>query len=815
MSHLRRWTALAALWAALTVVPPGCGGGGSGGTGSPTGGGGGARIGRGVAPTVVGWTDSTFQNGSAYKTGSSAPANLLESERLSDGSLPKKTYLRFDLTGAFAAGTTVLSSSLVLTVYRENGAYGSPNDFLEARRLLTTWTGSGDKTYVAPPAPPDGSVEATSMPDGSGGDPNVLTPPLPIEIPLAPALVQSWIDTPAGNNGIAVVPSPANDGIQLHFFSPSEATVAYRPLLKLRTTTDTNLAPTASLTANVSSGPAPLTVTFTGSGSDPDGSIAAYRYDFDDGQVGSTASATHQFVRPGTYFVNFTVADNLGKMATAIAVITATDPTTPAAYPSIGFHPPGGEPSASLESIAPGLARPLPSSRRDVLVWSDQIDFTPGPQDAQGVFAARAMVGSQKMPQNRIQVVRGQNPLFRVLQYHLAYGLTRAGDWIDKNTFGPERTKFDAWMASKGYGATQEAGLIINSPRSSYLASSDSPSWGSLYDHALRCAADFYYADPGYDPGGGSLWRRYIVEETLRRMTMNDAGYNFDGTFFDTSSEPGSNLDAWCGPNASTWYQDSDISSIATNTAYAAWWNARASSYYAAVRSAYSGASRYLVIPNTFTMTTNWCEPEYVAQTDGGFVEAFACSSNSASLAAAGAGEWERSFDRICARITGAGKVLLAVPWPDASNVALREFCVASFLLVKNDTSYYSLNSGGLPASPNGSPANPRWFPEFEIGIGSTLDPAPSSVHLLRVAGSSGGGLYARWYAGGLVLVNTSLTTTFSISLDRTYYPVTFSGGGWVQVSGAKSAQTLSTGAGVNGTYNVPPDTGRILRATP
>src|SRR6185295_6755863 len=480
---LRRWLALAGLWFALTFVPPGCGGGGSGGgVGAAGGGGGTTRIGRGVAAPGGAWTDSSFQNGVAYKTGSTAAANLLETERLSDGSFPKKTYIRFDLTGAVPAGSTVLSASLVLTVYRENGAYGSPNDFLEVRRLTQPWTGAGDRSYVAPPAAADGTVEVPSLPDGSGGDPNVLDTPLPIEVPLATALVQSWIDVPAGNNGVIVLPSPANDGLQLHFFSDQEATVSRRPLLKVRTTLDANLPPTANVVPSVGSGPAPLTVTFTGSGNDPDGTIQAYRYDFDDGQVGTTAGAVHTFTHPGTYFVNFTVADNQGKTATAITVITATDPTVPATFPSVLFHPPGGEPAASTQSVAPGLARPLPSSRRDVLVWHDQIDFTPGAQDAQGVFAARAMVGSQKMPQNRISVVRGQNPLFRVLQYHLAYGLTRGDDWVDKNVFGPEKGKFDAWMTSKGYGATQLGALIINSPRSTYLASSEAPNWGSLYD---------------------------------------------------------------------------------------------------------------------------------------------------------------------------------------------------------------------------------------------------------------------------------------------------------------------------------------------
>jgi len=785
------------------------------------------RIGRGVPQPAGTTTTVTFRNGeddywgtADYKTGSSAPANLLEVE-ISGGVILKKTYIRFDLASSeIPAGAGVVSASLVFTVYRENGC-GQASDFLDARRLTQAWTGSGDRTYSAPPNPADGVLLVPALPDGAGGDPNVLPVPQPIEIPLSPSLVQGWLDNPSSNNGIAVLPSEDSNGMQLHFFSTQESTVSHRPLLSVSYTTDTNEAPEAFVSAAPTTGDAPLAVAFTGSGADADGYIRAYRYDFDDGTTALTASVNHVFQSPGVYYVNFTVMDDGGKMDTAIAVITVSEPNVPAEYPSIGFHPVGGEPAASAESVAPGMTRPLPSSRRNILVWHDQIDFNPAAHTAQAVFCARNTVGSQKMPQNRIEVVRAYNPGWRVLQYHLAYGLTRSGDWTDKNVYGPEKTKFDEWMAAREYGNNQLKALIINSPLSSYSSSVDDPDWDVLYgengifDNSLRNSSEFYYCDPGYDPGGGALWRRYIVDETLRRMQMNDPGFNFDGTFFDTSHEPGPNLADYCGASAAQWYTDSDVCSIPTASQYADWWNARATAFYTAVRAAYSSGGRYLVLPNCNRMTTGWYEPAYLAAVDGGFVESFGCATETTSLVSSGAGTWELSFGRTVQYIAGAGRVLLAVPTPDVSAVNLRMFCVASFLLIKNDTSYYTLNASGLGAPPNGYSGNPEWFPEFEIDVGSYLDDCPGSLDGLRVAGSSGGGLYARWYTGGLVLVNSSPSTTYSIELDRQYYQVSFSGGGWVATNGSKPAMTLSTGGAVSGTYNVPPNSGRILRVAP
>lgn len=71
--------------------------------------------------------------------------------------------------------------------------------------------------------------------------------------------------------------------------------------------------PVASLTANPTSGTAPLVVSFDASASaDPDGTIASYVWDFGDGTTASGATASHTFTQAGTFTVNLTVTDQGG-----------------------------------------------------------------------------------------------------------------------------------------------------------------------------------------------------------------------------------------------------------------------------------------------------------------------------------------------------------------------------------------------------------------------------------------------------------------------------------------------------------------------
>jgi PKD repeat protein len=62
---------------------------------------------------------------------------------------------------------------------------------------------------------------------------------------------------------------------------------------------------------------------FDGRGSnDPDGTIAAYAWDFGDGATGTGATATHAYAGPGTYTVRLTVTDHAGQKTTVTRPVT-------------------------------------------------------------------------------------------------------------------------------------------------------------------------------------------------------------------------------------------------------------------------------------------------------------------------------------------------------------------------------------------------------------------------------------------------------------------------------------------------------------
>lgn len=106
-----------------------------------------------------------------------------------------------------------------------------------------------------------------------------------------------------------------------------------------------NRSPSAVMTADPTGGTAPLAVTFDATGSsDPDGSLASYRWDFGDGNSGTGARITYVYWKAGTHTARLTVVDDSGATASA-SVEVRVDPgnrlpnAVPAAVPSIGFAP--------------------------------------------------------------------------------------------------------------------------------------------------------------------------------------------------------------------------------------------------------------------------------------------------------------------------------------------------------------------------------------------------------------------------------------------------------------------------------------------
>jgi PKD repeat protein len=100
-----------------------------------------------------------------------------------------------------------------------------------------------------------------------------------------------------------------------------------------------NQPPQVSITASTTSGISPLAVELTASASDPDGSIAAYQWDFGDGQTSVLPIVSHVYQTSGTFNARVTVTDNLGASATASVTINVS------ALPMVAevLYPNGGE----------------------------------------------------------------------------------------------------------------------------------------------------------------------------------------------------------------------------------------------------------------------------------------------------------------------------------------------------------------------------------------------------------------------------------------------------------------------------------------
>jgi PKD repeat protein len=93
-------------------------------------------------------------------------------------------------------------------------------------------------------------------------------------------------------------------------------------------TIDVNDPPTASVSSNVTSGAAPLTVNFIGSANDNDGSFSL-SWDFGDGSppVTDSLNPTHTYTSAGTYSATLTVTDDRGAVVTSTPqVITVSEP---------------------------------------------------------------------------------------------------------------------------------------------------------------------------------------------------------------------------------------------------------------------------------------------------------------------------------------------------------------------------------------------------------------------------------------------------------------------------------------------------------
>jgi PKD repeat protein len=121
----------------------------------------------------------------------------------------------------------------------------------------------------------------------------------------------------------------------------------------------------SDISATPTSGDAPLSVDFTVTASDPDGSIASYAWDFGDENTSAVQNPTHSYASAGTYTATCTVTDNEGATASDSVEITVTataedpvvddisaTPTSGVAPLTVAFAVTASDPDGTIDSYS-------------------------------------------------------------------------------------------------------------------------------------------------------------------------------------------------------------------------------------------------------------------------------------------------------------------------------------------------------------------------------------------------------------------------------------------------------------------------------
>ncbi|SIS82960.1 PKD repeat-containing protein [Zobellia uliginosa] len=111
-------------------------------------------------------------------------------------------------------------------------------------------------------------------------------------------------------------------GLATTSHNDDELTTAVFENVSVQEETQENQAPYASIGTNVSTGTAPLVVSFDGNGSSDDKNIVSYSWNFGDGTAnGSGALVEHTFTNAGSFDVTLTVADEEGEVGVDVVTI--------------------------------------------------------------------------------------------------------------------------------------------------------------------------------------------------------------------------------------------------------------------------------------------------------------------------------------------------------------------------------------------------------------------------------------------------------------------------------------------------------------
>ena len=204
--------------------------------------------------------------------------------------------------------------------------YGEPGTYTAKVTVRDPKGATGTATVEIVVNDPPGNVAPTVE---AAGDPTAGKPPLAVQFSAAGSdpdgdpLTYRW-DFADGSSSL--LQNPAHTYVNAGTYAAKVTVSDGRGGTATATVQVTvgNRAPTVELTATPTSGSAQLNVSFSAAGSDPDGDVLTYAYDFGDGARGTGRTATHRYKKAGVYTAKVTARDPDGATATDEVQITVT-----------------------------------------------------------------------------------------------------------------------------------------------------------------------------------------------------------------------------------------------------------------------------------------------------------------------------------------------------------------------------------------------------------------------------------------------------------------------------------------------------------
>ena len=411
--------------------------------------------------------------------------------------------------------------------------------------------------------------------------------------------------------------------------------------------------------------------------------------------------------------------------------------------PSAASSP--GDLTTGVATNAANGASSFPDTSIGVHVFDDQLPGTLDP--GQLTFVVTHLDGTQKVPRSLADQLHARRPSFRILQYRLGIGL---GYRVPQGNCQPTG---DYIQILDGNAWIRE---WPSAPNPDWFLTSAS---GKRY---LQCDWGWYLVNTD-----NASWRAWFSKQVAGQIQRTGA----DALFLDSVSVP-NQFGSW------------KPAMNAYDPALEHRWAKRIDAWLPWIQMKLGKP----VIANAGAWVMTRDVTDYSGAT-GVMIEGFARPWDGLAEV-----DWDLQMDRALSLIQ-KGRVVIGQSYPDLSDVTARMFDLGSYLLIKGAHTFINLEMG----------MEPTWLPEYDVPLGSAVDPVPATVEALKH-----GNVYVRRYQQATVVVNPGDTTSTwraPVAMDK----LLPSGGGAVPSSGHVPASWVLHRVATGTTVTLPARSAAIL----